>query len=397
MNPPPSPFDVVDPSLLRRARSTKWNTFGVDVLPAWIADMDFAPPLAITAALNAWMADGFLGYPGWPYHRRVQAVASTYLSRRFAMVDDPARYLLLTDVVQGMHAAMSVWSSPGDPILVLTPIYPPFLSVVGEQRRRLLEHRLSVVDGEYRFDLEALRELVAQHRPPMLLLCNPHNPVGRVFTIEELRALGELAVEFDMIVVSDEIHAEIVFDGRQHVAFETLSEEVCARTITITSASKACNLAGLRTAVMVFGAMARREEFDAVFSSHVLGVVSTPGMVALETAWSEPSVSVWLAECVEALRSRRDQFAAALATDAPAIVHLPSQGTYLAWVDCTMLGTSLAEHETVATRLRTEANLAVSDGTTFGSGLAHFVRVNLATSTAIVADIASRITTWSTR
>ncbi len=387
-----SPFGRVDEARLRRARSTKWRSFDSNVLPAWVADMDFDPPPAIAEALAKWLTDGFLGYPGWPYHKHIHEVASRYLSRRFGMADDPALYSLLTDVVQGMHAAMSVWSSPGDQILVLTPIYPPFLSVVGEQRRRLLEHRLTMVEGEYRFDIDALRTQVAEHRPPMLLLCNPHNPVGRVFTIDELRVLAELAVEFDMVVIADEIHAELVFDGRRHVSFESLSEEVRARTITITSASKACNLAGLRTAVMVFGSMERKAEFDAVFSSHVLGVVSTPGMVALETAWSDPSVEVWLADCVTALTQRRDQFAAGLP---PSFGHVPSQGTYLAWVDCTAFGVALVEHETVATRLRTEAKLAVSDGATFGAGLEHFIRVNLATSPAIVNDILTRLTNWS--
>jgi cysteine-S-conjugate beta-lyase len=389
-----SPFGIVDVARLRRARSTKWNTYDADVLPAWIADMDFDPPPAISAALDAWLADGFLGYPGWPYHRYVHGVASKYLSRRFGLSDDPAHYSLLTDVVQGMHAAMAVWSSPGDPILVLTPIYPPFLSVVGEQKRRLLEHRLTIADGHYRFDVDALRSLVGEHRPPMLMLCNPHNPVGRVFTAEELRALGELAIEFDMIVVADEIHAELVFDGHCHVSFETLSEEIRARTITLASASKSCNLAGLRTAVMVFGSMDRKAEFDAVFSSHVLGVVSVPGMVAMETAWSDPSVESWLESCVAALAARRDPFAAGLPD---AMRHIPSQGTYLAWVDCTSVGATLAEHETVATRLRTEAKLAVSDGTTFGAGLEHFVRVNLATSPALVDDILGRLTAWADR
>jgi cysteine-S-conjugate beta-lyase len=387
-----SPFDVVDIARLRRARSTKWNQYDAEVLPAWIADMDFDPPPAITEALKGWSADGFLGYPGWAYHKHIHVIASGYLSRRFGMVDDPSRYSLLTDVVQGMHAAMQVWSSPGDPILVLTPIYPPFLSVVGEQKRRLLEHRLALVDGEYRFDIDALREQVMEHRPPLLLLCNPHNPVGRVFTIDELRSLGELAVEFNMIVVADEIHAELVFDDRQHLAFETLSEEIRARTITVTSASKSCNLAGLRTAVIVFGSMERKAEFDAVFSSHVLGVVSLPGMVAMETAWSDSSVEVWLRECVAALTARRDQFAAGLSS---AFRHVPSQGTYLAWVDCTPLGVTLAEYETVATQLRDEAKLAISDGITFGVGLEHFIRVNLATSPDIINDILTRLTTWA--
>ncbi len=391
------PFASVDVDRLRRARSTKWSTFAADVLPAWIADMDFDPPSAVAAGLQQWLDDGFLGYPGWEYHKHLHVVASAYLAQRHGMLDDPARYSLQTDVVQGMHAALHVWSKPDDPILVLTPIYPPFLGVVREQHRRLLEHRMEIVGGEYRFDAEVLRTLIAEHRPPVLLLCNPHNPVGRVFTESELRMLAELAIEFDMIVVSDEIHAELVFDGRRHIAFETLGEDVRARTITITSASKSCNLAGLRTATLIFGTMELKAKFDRVFSSHILGVASYPGLLAMEIAWSDPTVATWLGNCVRALSDTRLQFARVLAERVPGVRHLPAQATYLAWVDLSSLGLSFVGGESAADRLRAEAKVAFSAGPTFGVGLEHFVRVNLATSPVIVDEILDRLCGWIDR
>lgn len=390
-------FAEVDIDRLRASRSIKWTKHPPDVIPAFIADMDFAPPPAISAALAEWLTDGFLGYPGWEYHRRVQVVASSYLHRRHAMVDDPSRLLLQTDVVQGMHAAMQVWSEPGDSILVLTPIYPPFLGVIGEQGRRLLEYRMTGQDGRYGFDVDALRSLVAEHRPPMLLLCNPHNPVGRVFTVDELTALAALAVEFDMVVVADEIHSELVLPGHRHVAFETLSEEARARTVTITSASKACNLAGLRTAMLVFGSMALRQKFDARFSSHLLGVVSVPGMVAMETAWSDPSVEDWQAACVRALAERANQFRAGISAGAPELQLVPLEGTYLAWVDFSAVVRSYGAGESVATHLLTEARVALSEGPSFGAGLEKFGRVNLATSPALVDEIVARIVGWVDR
>ena len=390
-------FDEVDTKRLRSSRSIKWTKHPSDVIPAFIADMDFAPPPAISAALTAWLTDGFLGYPGWEYHGRVQAVASSYLHRRYGMVDDPGRLLLQTDVVQGMHAAMEVWSEPGDAILVLTPIYPPFLGVIREQGRRLLEYRMTSQDGRYGFDVDALRALVAEHRPSMLLLCNPHNPTGRVFTVDELTALAALAIEFEMTVVSDEIHSELVFAAHEHMPFETLSDEVRARTVTITSASKACNLAGLRTAVLIFGTKALRQQFDAHFSSHLLGVVSVPGMVAMETAWSDPSVARWQAACVGALEERAQQFRAGICAGAPELGLVPLEGTYLAWVDFSAVKRSYAAGESVATHLLTEARLALSEGPTFGSGLEKFARVNLATSPAIVDEIVTRIVGWVDR
>ena len=390
------PF-AVDVARLRRARSSKWSNFDADVLPAWVADMDFDPPAAIRSGLQRWLDDGFLGYPGWQYHVHMRGVASRHLSLRFGMLDDPERYSLQTDVVQGMHSALHVWSARDDHILVLTPIYPPFLAVIREQGRRLLEHRMEIVDGEYRFDLDALRTLVRTHRPSMLLLCNPHNPSGRVFTEAELRSLAELAVEFDIIVVADEIHAELVFDGRRHIAFETLSEEVRERTITLTSASKSCSLAGLRAATMAFGTLALKEAFDAMFSSHILGVVSYPGLLAMEIAWTDPSVAEWLSACVAALADRRGQFATGLAGRAPDIVHLPAQGTYLAWVDLSLLGLVFAAGESAADRLREEARVAFSAGPTFGDGLEHFIRVNLATSPEVVDEILDRLCGWIDR
>ena len=130
---PTNPFAAVDVAGLRRARSSKWSSFDADVLPAWVADMDFDPPPAVLSGLQRWLNDGFLGYPGWRYHKHLHMVASRHLAHRFGMFDDPERYSLQTDVVQGMHATMQVWSEPGDQILVLTPIYPPFLSVIREQ------------------------------------------------------------------------------------------------------------------------------------------------------------------------------------------------------------------------------------------------------------------------
>lgn len=200
-----------------------------------------------------------------------------------------------------------------------------------------------------------------------------------------------------MVVVSDEIHAELVFDGRRHVAFETLGEEVRARTITVTSASKSCNLAGLRTATLVFGALPLKAAFDAVFSSHILGVASYPGMLAMEIAWSDPTVADWLRACVDALSDRRVQFAEGLSERIPEFLHVPAQGTYLAWVDLSPLGLLFDEGGSAADRLRVEAKLACSAGPTFGDGLEHFVRVNLATSPLIVDEILDRLCSWVIR
>jgi cysteine-S-conjugate beta-lyase len=390
-----SDFDAaaLDPAVLRASVSNKWNKNAADILPAWVADMDFAVASPITDALLGYVGQRFFGYAVPSLPESLKARFADWWGSRYGLAVEPDHSIILTEVVQAIHSVSHAFSVPGDGLLILTPIYPPFLGVVEQQRRRLVEHRMEIVDGRYRFDADELRTLIIAERPKIVLLCNPHNPVGRVFTESELRTIGELAVEFDMVILADEIHADLVYAPHRHVSVATLSSDIAARTITTTSVSKSFNLAGLRCAVMVFGSAALRERFDAVIPAHLLGIASVPGMIASIAAWTHGGP--WLADCLVQLQANRDYVADRLKRDLPMVGCVPVEATYLQWLDFSAF--PLGADEIVSTRLREEALVAMNDGPTFGAGLESFARLNFATSPAVLAHILDRIVGWAQR
>ena len=292
-----------------------------------------------------------------------------------------------------MHALVHVFTEPEDAVLLLTPIYPPFLTVLEEQRRRLIEYRMTVVDGRWSLDLEALRVMVERERPKMFMLCHPHNPLGRMFSALELAGITAICEEFEVLVVSDEIHADLVFAPFTHIPFASVAG-ASARTVTITSASKSFNLAGLRCAVMFFGSVALKERFDRVFSSHILGVPAVAGILAAITAWTEGDE--WMAACLEHLDSNRTYaYERLLPLDLVSAQRAPIiEATYLQWLDFSTLVPE--SEESVALLLRKEAKVALNEGPTFGTGLGRNARLNLGTSRAILTEALDRIETWTT-
>ena len=381
---------ALDPVVLRASVSSKWNKNAAEILPAWVADMDFAIAGPVADQLQRYHDEQFFGYALPSIPEAVRLAYANWWNQRHGLVVDPDLTMVLTEVVQAIHAVTHVFSAPGDGILILTPIYPPFLGVVEQQRRRLVEHRMSVIDGQYRFDIEALRALIIRERPKVLMLCNPHNPTGRVFTETELRQLGELAVEFDMVILSDEIHADLVYAPHRHIPIGTLSAEIGARTVTTAAASKSFNLAGLRCAVMSFGSVGLKERFDAVLSAHVLGMASVPGQLASIAAWAHGAE--WLQDCMHQLSANRTQVAETFTHTLPGVGLVNVEGTYLQLLDFT--GFPVASDGLVSTRIREEALVAMNDGPTFGAGLESFARLNFATSTACLTEILNRIVNW---
>ena len=387
-----SDFDpnVLDPAVLRASVSNKWNKYAAEVLPAWVADMDFAIAGPISEQLKRYHDGRFFGYAVPALPEKVKLAYANWWTTRYGLEVDPELTIVVTEVVQAIHAVTHAFSEPGDGLLILTPIYPPFLGVVEQQQRRLVEHRMTVVDGRYRFDAEALRALIDRERPKILLLCNPHNPLGRVFAEEELRTLGELAVEFDMVILSDEIHADLVYAPHQHTSIGTLSPEIGERTVTATSASKSFNLAGLRCAVMSFGSGALKQSFDAVIPGHLLGVASVPGQLATVAAWSQGGD--WLDDCLAQLRANRTLVVDTFARELPMVGLVPVEATYLQWLDFSSF--PVAADGLISTRIREDALVAMNDGPTFGAGLESFTRLNFATSTALLTEILGRIVGW---
>lgn len=368
---------------LRRRRGEKWTAFGEDVLPAWVADMDFpvAPP--IQQALREVLEREDLGYPAADSLADLARVFAGRMSQRFGWQADPGRVMPVGDLIQALIASVATFSQPGEGVVIQTPIYYPFLMIVKRLGRRLVENRLVLGAERYEMDLDGLRRAVDEGTR-ILLFCNPHNPTGRVFERRELEALAAVAVEHDLLVVSDEIHADLVYPGGTHIPLASLGPEIASRTITITSATKAFNIAGLKCAVIHFGSRELMRRQTAVFADRLLGLPNVMGIEATLAAWRDGDA--WLDAVLRQLDGNRRTIAGFLDQRLPAVRHRPPEASYLAWLDCSALGLPSRPYEFFLA----EARVAFSDGRQFGADSDEFVRLNFATPPGILEQILER-------
>jgi cystathionine beta-lyase len=375
-NPPPE-FDALREPVLRARSGEKWHEFAPDVQALWVADMDFEVAEPIRRRLQRALDVGDLGYPIHPAPTPLPGLFAERMQRLFGWTVDPGLVELTTDVMQAMYVAIQQLTDPGDGLIVQTPIYPPFLGAVRELKRELLENPLREGEGGYHVDVEDLRAKAAGAR--MILICNPHNPTGRVFRREELVAIAEVALEHDLWIVSDEIHEELVYPGARHVPIASLSEQVAARTVTLTSASKPFNIAGLRCAQAVFGSADLRRRYRAV-PRKLRGGLGNLGLLAVEAAWRH--ADPWLADCLAYLQANRDFLAEFVGTELPGVRHFRPEATYLAWLDCRALGLDPSPHRFFLE----QAKVGLSNGPSFGSQGEGYVRINFATSRALLEE-----------
>ena len=377
-------FDDLDLAELRRRRGEKWQDYPPDVLPAWVADMDFpvAEPIARYLAESLRLQD--LGYPQNPTPSALPTVFAKRMLERCGHSIDPRRVVVLTDVVQGIYIALETLCEPGAGVILQPPVYPPFFDAVRETRRRIVLNPLVRGPRGYELDLDGLRR-ACDAGTRVLLLCNPQNPTGRVFTRAELEGLAQVALVRDLVVISDEIQWELVHPGHRHVAFASLGPEVEARTVTFTSATKGYNIAGLRCAVGHFGSAELLRRFKSV-PSHVRGGLGSFGLHATAIAWSE--CQPWLDDVMAYLDGNRRFLADFVRARLPRIGHQMGESLYLAWLDCAAL--PLGEQAPFDFFLE-RARVAPSDGRKFGPGGERHVRVNYATSRAILTEILERM------
>jgi len=368
---------------LRARECAKWTVYPGDVIPAWIADMDFALAPPVREALAQRLAAQDLGYPKMYQRAALPEAFAARMAALYGWTIAPSQVEFFSDVVQTIHFCLLTLLEPGEGVLIQTPIYPPFLQSVEETGRRQVLCPLQPRPEGYGIDFNAL-EAACDAGTRMLLLCHPHNPTGRAFTREELEGLAALVRRHNLIVVSDEIHADLMLDARPHLPFAMLGEDIAARTITLTSPSKAFNIAGLCLAVAVFGSPALRQRFGRL-PDHLRGGRSAFGMAATAAAWQ--AGDPWLDAVLAQLRANRATVAEFVATRWPLVRHTPPEATYLAWLDCRAL--ALGE-EPWRFFLR-EARVALSEGPNFGAEGEGFVRLNFATSPAILQEILERM------
>ncbi len=348
----------------------KWAKAGPGVIPAWVADMDLPTAPAVIEALHR-RADGDLGYPVWfddPASGPLAEAFAERMATRYGWSPDPRLVRSYSDINQALQVLLHVWTSPGDAVALHTPAYHPFLSTLESMDRPLRSIQLRPDGDSWRFEVPDLSGC------KVLLLVNPHNPTGRVFSREELEELAEHAERHDLMVIADEIHADLVYEPHRHIPFATILPD---RTVTLTSATKAFNLGGVRCSVAHLGASGVREALDAqppfLFgSAHVFGVEATVA------AWRHGDA--WLEETRALLDRNRHAIAARLPAG---VTYRIPQATYLAWLDYGRPG--------VAEALEREAKVLLSDGAFFGPGGETHVRLNFATSEPVLAEVLRRI------
>jgi cystathionine beta-lyase len=380
----PIEFELSE-AVLRSRRGNKWHLHPADVIPAFVADMDFAVAEPIQAALARIVAEKDLGYPNREGDSTIGAAYVRYLRRRFGIETDAALIQPVGDLVQGTFAAVLAFSEPDDGVILHVPNYPPFREAITATSRRLLPLSMHDTGTRHAFDPDEMRRLV-DARTRMILLCNPQNPTGRVFSREELQAIADLALERDLIVVSDEIHCDLVYPGREHIPFMSLGPDIARRTITLNSATKSYNIPGLRCALMHFGSPELLARFRQRIPERLIGRPGVTGVDATIVAWDD--AQPWLDAVLAHLDHARHHVFDVLAAEIPEIrCHLP-EATYLAWLDCRAL--SLQSPTAFAFFLE-KAKIGFSAGETFEPTATQFVRMNFATSRQLLDEILGRM------
>ena len=345
-----------------------------------IADMDFLAPQPVTAALQVRAAHGVFGYTSLPDTLLETIVA--WVARRHAWIIAEHWLALNTGVVTSLRSAIRAFTQEGDGIIIQTPVYHPFFSVIRQSRRVVVENPLRLAQGKYQMDFELLEEQASQAK--LLILCSPHNPVGRVWTPEELTRLGEICLRHGVIVVSDEIHCDITFTQR-HYPFASLHEEFARQSVTCMSASKTFNIAGLNTSFEIIANPVLREKMNREKAACGIGHPNLLGVIALESAYRH--CAKWLDKLVAYLAESRALLIERIGA-LEGIELIAPEGTFLAWLDFRRFGLS---SEAMNQFLLREARVRLLSGRVFGMPGEGFQRMNYATTHATLLASLSRI------
>ena len=362
----------------RSTDSNKWRKFPADVLPLWVADMDFPSPPAVVQALRARVEQGFFGYLA--ERNDLPEVVAERVAKRYGWRISPEAVVTLPGVIAGFNQALRALTSPGDGLLIQTPVYPPILRAASNHGLRRDENALvRGADGRYTIDLDAFAAaLRADTRA--FLLCNPHNPVGRLYGRTELEGMAAACLRRDTVIVADEIHCDLLLDGRQHTPIASLSPEVEQRTITLMAPSKTFNLPGMKCAVGIIPNAALRERFVAG-AGDLVPKINVLGYHAARAAYREGDD--WLEALLRYLAGNRDFLVDRVRSTLPGVTVAPAEATYLAWLDCR--GTGAAARDPY-TYFFERGRVALNDGVAFGPGGAGFVRLNFGCPRALLAE-----------
>lgn len=374
-------FEPLDPVRLRSPYSIKWQLYGAEVLPLWVADMDFPVAPEILDALRERL-DHWLGYPprnGDP--KLLEAIIQRQKEHGWGGLE-ASHLWLISGVVPGLYAACLGLASAGDEVLTQVPIYPPFLTAVGDHGRVARHNPLIQTSAGYQIDFDQLESLVTP-AARILLLCNPHNPTGRVWTRPELERLAEFALKHRLYVVSDELHADLVLEGT-HIPFASISPEISGRTVTLTGPCKTFNTAGLGIGAAISqnpALLERMKKATAGVMAHPNAMSMAMWLAGLERG------GPWRQAVLAYLRANRDYLASFLKRELPQVNYFPPQATYLAWLDFRAFPFARDIHKI----LLQEAGVGLNDGPPFGPGSEGFLRLNFAASRPVLQQALEQI------
>jgi len=364
----------------RHTNSIKWDRYG-DALPLWVADMDFSAPEPVLEALRQRVEHGVFGYTLPP--AELYRVVQVWLKERYNWKVERRAIRFLPGVMRGVNMLARAVGQPGDGILVQPPVYYPFFDVPKNSGRVLQQAQVPQVNGHYQIDFPALEATITQ-RTRLFLLCNPHNPIGRVYTRPELAQLAEICLRHNLIICSDEIHSDLIFSGHQHIPIATLSPEVTQRTVTVFAPSKTFNLPGLACSVMIIQNPTLRKEVLAAGAGLVHGS-NIMGYTAALAAYRHGAE--WLAQLLRYLQANRDYLSNFVQTRLPGLRMVKPEGTYLAWLNCRAADLPNNPHQFFLD----QAQVALNNGARFGPGGKGFVRLNFGCPRATLAEALERM------
>ncbi|OGS27284.1 MAG: cystathionine beta-lyase [Elusimicrobia bacterium RIFOXYB2_FULL_48_7] len=366
----------------------KWDflkeRFGADnLLPLWIADMDFRAPEPVLSAIRKTAGQGTFGYSGRP-----QAFYSSIISwmkKRHGVKIDPEWIVVVPGVLAGMCTAIRAFTKPGDKIIIQTPVYPPFSSIVTTNNRKLVINRLKIRNGRCEMDLAALEKQIDK-RTKMLFLCSPDNPVGRVWEKQELEKLSRICLKNNILVISDEIHSDIIFKGHKHVPFLSLSAETAKNSITCLSPGKTFSLAGLYISAIIIPDAKLRKEFYREVEAAKIEASEPFAITAFEAAYSHGEK--WLEAALEYLEKNADFLVDFVSKRMPALEVIKPEGTFLAWINFNKVSKN---PDTIRNLLVKKAKVALMTGSNFGPGGDGYYRLNFACPRSILKTCLERI------
>lgn len=356
----------------RGTNCVKWDSAeNPDVLPMWVADMDFRTAPPIIEALSRRVDHGVFGYTRVP--QSYYDAVTGWFARRHGWNIDKDWIIYTSGVVPALSAIIKALTAPGDKVLIQTPVYNCFFSSIRNNGCEIVESRLVYADNTYSIDFEDLERKVSDPKVKAMILCNPHNPAGRVWSRDELIRIGEICIRHDVVVIADEIHCELVMPGYEYTPFASISEEFSRHCVSCVSPSKAFNIAGLQIANIVCTDAGRRAKIDRAININEVCDVNPFGVIALQAAYNEGAE--WLDQLLEYIHGNYEYMRSFCEEYLPDFPITKLEGTYLVWMDCRKFDMTSAELEKA---LIQDAKLWLNAGTMYGKDGEGFMRWNIA-------------------